>query len=115
MYQESSISGVDLLIIITAILNLIMIICFFVLVANVSKIKKALYRDEDYYDLLEKADEEEFIGNIMEYRELLLRAKWKIQKRLKFLASDVPVINNDRAYLEEKIAEIDAKLNNIKN
>ncbi len=100
--------------IIQIILELALLICFFVLVFDVSKIKKALYCDENYFDLLKRADEEKYIGNMMEYREYLLRAEWRMHKKIESLKSDSPFENPEIKFLEGQILEIEEKIKEIK-
>lgn len=96
--------GLRVISIITLIVQIVVLVCFFILVSNVSKIKNHLLYDKDTYDYYVKmAKEEMFVGNNALYREYLLRAKYKIKLEL------------DKAeyYTPEYIESCNKKIENI--
>lgn len=101
--------NLETIIILQAILELVTLIAFFVLVYNVSAIKKKIESQDDVPQFMEKAKEEEFLGNIDKAKEYLLRSKFRLNK-----IEGNPYLPELLSYKEQVIKLIDehlAKLN----
>lgn len=98
----------DTVLIIAALIQLITLIVFFVMAANVSKIKKELQKELSYDDYIERYEEEKFIGNKQNAKELLMRLYFKLQKEIDVLNSQ----GND-LFKEDRINSINVKREKI--
>lgn len=99
-------------VIITAIIQIITLIVFFVMAANVSTIKKKLINKYTMEQFIERSNEEKYVGNLESAREFLLRAEYQLMKK-----KDVLVIENNRdrnITVEANIKEVDNKIQKIK-
>lgn len=68
------------ILIIGAIINIIVLIVFFVMAGNISDIKKMLSKGFSYEEYMEMSNEEIHIGNKEKARELLLKADYRAKK-----------------------------------
>lgn len=69
--------------IIVGVVQVISLVVFFVMTANVSAIKKDLLKELYYPDYIEKFEEEKYLGNKEKAKEWLLRLDYKLQKESK--------------------------------
>lgn len=81
----------SLIAVIYGVISIVMIVVYFQLASNVRQIKEVLMvslRNDNYKHLMQRAKEEQFIGNTGTAKELLLRAKFHIQKDSKLTESN---------------------------
>lgn len=97
----------------SAILQLIVLICFFVLVSDVSKIKKSLLSEKKFDELIKMAEEEKFIGNFAKYKEYLLRAEYKIKCLIDGLQDNELYNAQYIKQYEKHIEDIEKKLDEL--
>ena len=88
--------------IISAIIQAVTLIVFFVMAANVSAIKKDLVKELYYPDYIEKFEEEKYIGNKTKAKEWLLRLDFNLQKEM----NEVKTSQHGDYYKEEHIKTI---------
>lgn len=102
--------NLETILIITALINVIVLIVFLVMAKNVSDIKKILSKGFSYEEYMDSADEELHIGNKEKAREYLLKADFRARK--------VYIKNKDvewrRLDIQKDLDEIKNRLESIK-
>lgn len=69
---------IETILILSAALNVIVLVVFFVMANNIAKIRKHL-ENPPLLDLIHEADMEKYVGNKEKARELYLKAKYHIE------------------------------------
>ena len=100
----------ETIIILQVILELVTLVAFFVLVYNVSAIKNKIESQDDVPQFMEKAKEEEFLGNIDKAKEYLLKSKFRLTK-----IEGNPYLPELSSYKDQMMKLIDKELSKINN
>lgn len=97
---------IETILMLSAAINVIVLIVFFVMANNVAKIKKSL--DNSLLRLVQDADMEKYAGNKEKAKELYLKAKYRIEVlNEKNYGSDGKVIPGlSMGYINNKIDEV---------
>lgn len=105
------------ILIIAGILNFIVLIVFFTMAGNISKILKHLTKRNSYINYVDLAEEEYYLGNKEKAREYLLRAelnaKKSIEKVEKIVAPSLGANFKDFEEIKKDLEEISEKLKNF--
>lgn len=104
------------ILIIGAIINIIVLIVFFVMASNVSKILKHLTKRNNYTNYLDLAAEEIYIGNKEKAKEYLLKAEFNAKityEKLKILV--IPALGESNKEIEETKKDLITIANELNN
>lgn len=96
------------ILIIGAIINIIVLIVFFVMAGNVAAIRKELTKTLTIEQYIDKSNEDKFIGNNVEAEKWLMRAIYELNKELKTVKETY-----SEYYLETRVSEINKKIEDI--
>jgi len=97
-------NNIEVFILIMAILQIIILIVFFIMAGNIAKIKNSLTMNTKKY--IEMGDMEEYVGNKVKAKEYYLKAKYcmDVLKDTSFLNADnKPYPGMSRVNLDDKI------------
>lgn len=96
--------------IIGAIIQIAILIVFFVMAGNVAAIKRKVLENQSFQDYIDKSNEEKFIGNYTNAKEWLLKAEYRLLKKKEEINDTTP------SYLiEYRLMDINKHLQQIEN
>lgn len=98
---------IETILILSAALNVIVLVVFFVMANNIAKIRKHL-ENPPLLDLIHEADMEKYVGNKEKARELYLKIKYRIDvlKEKNYNADGKVIPGLSTTDLNNKIEEV---------